>query len=116
MIETVDFHSGTANSLFAAHEAHSTCAPPSIFPQPSRRAGSREVTAGAENDEIVGESQALKAALNLVSLAAPTDCSVLILGETGTGKELVARAVHRLSCRREKPFVKLNCAAIPAGL
>jgi len=66
--------------------------------------------------EIVGESPALKNALNLVTVVAPTDSSVLILGETGTGKELVARAIHRLSSRREKPFVKLNCAAIPLGL
>lgn len=70
----------------------------------------------AEFGEIVGESHALKAALNLVSVVAPTDSSVLILGETGTGKELIARAIHNLSCRRERPFVKLNCAAIPLGL
>jgi formate hydrogenlyase transcriptional activator len=70
----------------------------------------------AEFREIVGESPALKSALNLVSIVAPTDSSVLILGETGTGKELIARAVHRLSSRGEKPFVKLNCAAIPLGL
>jgi formate hydrogenlyase transcriptional activator len=67
-------------------------------------------------DEIVGESAALKSALNLVSIVAPTDSSVLILGETGTGKELVARAIHNLSRRRERAFVKLNCAAIPLGL
>jgi formate hydrogenlyase transcriptional activator len=69
-----------------------------------------------EFNEIVGESPALKTALDLLSVVAPTDSSVLILGETGTGKELVARAVHRLSGRSEKPFVKLNCAAIPVGL
>jgi len=70
----------------------------------------------AEFREIVGESPALMSALNLVSIVAPTDSSVLILGETGTGKELIARAVHRLSSRGERPFVKLNCAAIPLGL
>ena len=65
---------------------------------------------------IVGDSPALNAALQLVSVVAPTDSSVLILGETGTGKELIARAVHDLSPRRERAFVKLNCAAIPLGL
>jgi formate hydrogenlyase transcriptional activator len=70
----------------------------------------------AEFGEIIGESPALKTALSLVSVVAPTDSSVLILGETGTGKELVARAIHRLSSRSEKAFVKLNCAAIPLGL
>jgi formate hydrogenlyase transcriptional activator len=70
----------------------------------------------AEFGTIIGESPALKSALNLVSVVAPTDSSVLILGETGTGKELVARAMHNLSSRRERAFVKLNCAAIPLGL
>jgi formate hydrogenlyase transcriptional activator len=70
----------------------------------------------AEFGEIVGESVALKTALSLVSVVAPTDSSVLILGETGTGKELVARAIHKLSRRYDRPFVKLNCAAIPLGL
>jgi formate hydrogenlyase transcriptional activator len=65
---------------------------------------------------IVGESPALKAALQLVSVVAPTDSGVLILGETGTGKELIARAIHDLSARRDRAFVKLNCAAIPLGL
>ena len=66
--------------------------------------------------EIVGDSPALKAALNLVSLVATTDSSVLIMGETGTGKELIAREIHNLSGRRERALVKLNCAAIPLGL
>jgi formate hydrogenlyase transcriptional activator len=70
----------------------------------------------AEFGEIVGESPALKSALHLVSVVAPTDSSVIIQGETGTGKELIARAIHNLSGRRERAFVKLNCAAIPLGL
>jgi formate hydrogenlyase transcriptional activator len=70
----------------------------------------------AEFGEIVGESPALKTTLSLVSVVAPTDSTVLILGETGTGKELVARAVHKLGSRSNKGFVKLNCAAIPLGL
>jgi formate hydrogenlyase transcriptional activator len=70
----------------------------------------------SQSGRIVGESPALKAALQLVSVVAPTDSSVLILGETGTGKELIARAIHDLSTRRERAFIKLNCAAIPLGL
>jgi formate hydrogenlyase transcriptional activator len=70
----------------------------------------------AEFGEIVGDSPALKTALDLVSIVAPTDSSTLILGETGTGKELIARAIHNLSGRKGRPFVKLNCASIPLGL
>jgi len=70
----------------------------------------------AEFGEIVGDSPALQTALHMVSSVAPTDSSVLILGETGTGKELIARGIHNLSGRRERTFVKLNCAAIPLGL
>jgi formate hydrogenlyase transcriptional activator len=70
----------------------------------------------AEFGEIIGSSPALRTALELVSIVAPTDSSVLVLGETGTGKELIARAIHNLSSRRGRSFVKLNCAAIPLGL
>ena len=70
----------------------------------------------AELGEIIGDSRTLKTALSLASVVAPTDSTVLIQGETGTGKELVARAIHKLSSRSEKAFVKLNCAAIPLGL
>jgi DNA-binding NtrC family response regulator len=66
--------------------------------------------------EIVGASAALKAALEQVEVVAPTESTVLILGETGTGKELIARAIHNISSRSERAFVKLNCAAIPSGL
>jgi formate hydrogenlyase transcriptional activator len=67
-------------------------------------------------EEIIGTSQALKRALGDVQTVAPTDSTVLIFGETGTGKELIARALHNLSGRREHPLVKVNCAAIPTGL
>lgn len=67
-------------------------------------------------DEIIGETPDLKRVLKQVETVAPTDASVLVLGETGTGKELIARAIHRLSARRNRTFVKLNCAAIPSGL
>jgi formate hydrogenlyase transcriptional activator len=67
-------------------------------------------------EEIVGRSAALQRALRDVEVVAPTDSGVLILGETGTGKELIARAIHNLSGRQDRPFIKLNCAAIPSGL
>jgi len=66
--------------------------------------------------EIVGDSPSFRRVLDQVATVAPTDASVLILGETGTGKELIARAIHDLSSRRDHTFVKLNCAAIPTGL
>jgi formate hydrogenlyase transcriptional activator len=65
---------------------------------------------------IVGSSRVLREVLNQIRTVAPTDSTVLIEGETGTGKELIARAIHNSSKRRDRPFVKLNCAAIPLGL
>ncbi|MGO8790404.1 MAG: sigma 54-interacting transcriptional regulator [Terriglobia bacterium] len=67
-------------------------------------------------EEIIGDSHALKEALGQVKTVALTDSTALILGETGTGKELIARAIHNISSRRERTFVKVNCAAIPLGL
>ena len=65
---------------------------------------------------IVGKSRGLRKVLEQVAIVAPTDSTVLLHGETGTGKELIARAIHNLSSRRERTFVRMNCAAIPSGL
>jgi len=67
-------------------------------------------------EQIIGNSLALKNVLQLVEIVAPSESTVLLLGETGTGKELIARAIHERSRRKERTFVKLNCAAIPTGL
>lgn len=67
-------------------------------------------------EEIIGESTSLKRVLKQIEIVAPTDSAVLIQGETGTGKELIARALHNLSKRKDKTFIKINCAAIPTGL
>src|SRR5579864_96224 len=75
-----------------------------------------EIRSEMNFDEIVGEGASLRAVLKQAETVAPTDSTVLITGETGTGKELIARAIHNLSPRRERTFVKVNCAAIPTGL
>lgn len=75
-----------------------------------------EIRSELNFEEIIGESPAIKQVLKQVGIVAPTDSTVLILGETGTGKELLARAIHDRSKWRERTFVKLNCAAIPTGL
>jgi len=67
-------------------------------------------------EEIVGKNTGLKRVLDEASTVAPSDATVLILGETGTGKEVIARAIHRMSARKDWSFLKINCAAIPAGL
>jgi formate hydrogenlyase transcriptional activator len=75
-----------------------------------------EILAGAKFEEIVGSSEALVHALSHVARVAPTDSTVLVTGESGTGKELVARAIHKRSRRADKPFIRVNCAAIPQSL
>ena len=75
-----------------------------------------EISSEHSFEDIVGKSAALRQVLHQVCIVAPTDSTVLLHGETGTGKELVARAIHNLSSRRERTFVRMNCAAIPSGL
>lgn len=75
-----------------------------------------EIRPEADFPAIVGQSPALREVLDLVEMVAPGDSTVLLLGETGTGKELIAHAIHDRSRRKDRPFVKLNCAAIPGGL
>jgi formate hydrogenlyase transcriptional activator len=89
--------------------------------QTRRSASSGNVTSATSRkigdvDVIIGQSAGLTALLNGVETVAPTDSSVLILGETGTGKELIARAIHNLSPRRDRAFVRTSCASIPGGL
>src|SRR4029077_14924909 len=74
-----------------------------------------EIRTELKFEEIVGNSDALRRVLAEVETVAPTASTVLIYGETGTGKELIARAIHNLSSRQSNAFVKLNCAAIPSG-
>jgi formate hydrogenlyase transcriptional activator len=76
----------------------------------------QEISEAGNLGEIIGSSAALQAVLRKVAAVAPTDSTVLIHGETGTGKELIARALHTQSARRDKPMIKLNCSAISAGL
>ncbi len=75
-----------------------------------------EIRTNYNFEEIIGDSAAIRDTLQKIVIVAPTDSTVLIQGETGTGKELLARAIHNLSARKARTFVKLNCAAIPTGL
>ena len=78
--------------------------------------GAQAATTSTSGREIIGDSQALRVVMQEVGLVAPTGSTVLIQGETGTGKELIARAIHNQSPRRNAPFITLNCAAVPATL
>ena len=102
----MDRRGGTQNILA---EPDGDMAPEELYPE-------GEIRSDMNFEEIVGKSAALRCVLKLVDIVAPTESTVLIYGETGTGKELVARALHDLSPRRSNAFVRVNCAAIPAGL
>jgi len=107
-------------NLAEIDQVDSLVVPPMPFPRRRAAIGASSLEAlGPDNligDGIVGRSVALRNVLEQLEMVAPTDSTVLICGETGTGKELIARAVHKLSARRTQPFVKCNCAAIPTGL
>jgi len=75
-----------------------------------------EISSAPMFEEIVGSSAPIRTVLQQVARVAPTDSTVLITGDTGTGKELVARAIHKRSARSGRPFVAVNCAAVPASL
>src|SRR5260370_8651154 len=110
--------SRTADKASSASEASATSHTASIG---VREAASEEVALDSEFPcyglpRIVGNSAALQRVLGMVRLVAPTNATVLLCGETGTGKELIAEAIHKCSDRATGPFVKLNCAAMPAGL
>jgi formate hydrogenlyase transcriptional activator len=96
-------------------------APQTVYDSTMKRVNLERCNLFAESQNrygvhIIGESAALKRVLKQVETVAPTDSTVLILGETGTGKELITRAIHNLSPRRDRNFVSANCASIPAGL
>jgi formate hydrogenlyase transcriptional activator len=91
------------------------------FPNASRLEGDQfyfesEISSEHCFEDIVGKSPALRKVLEHIAIVAPTDSTVLLHGETGTGKELIARSIHNLSSRRDRPYVRMNCAAIPSGL
>jgi formate hydrogenlyase transcriptional activator len=98
----------------AASESTSSALFSTVAPRGRHAMSSKGVNDGFAR--IVGVSEALREVLDLVRIVAPTDSTALIEGETGTGKELIARGIHEQSSRRDRPFVKLNCAAIPLGL
>jgi two-component system, NtrC family, nitrogen regulation response regulator NtrX len=87
-----------------------------LAPMPARAGGAREGGTDGARYGMVGRSDAIQRVYQLVDMVAPTRARVLISGERGSGKELVARAIHALSSRRDKPFVQMNCAAVPAEL
>jgi transcriptional regulator with GAF, ATPase, and Fis domain len=89
---------------------------PVAAPGAARQPASRPEPAIAGLDGIVGDSDALRCVMYRVEQVARTEANVLLCGETGTGKELLARAIHRAGCRRDRPFVVVNCAALPASL
>jgi formate hydrogenlyase transcriptional activator len=97
-------------------DALDEASPATDAPLPSLRSCAEEQRLDSNFGDLVGQSAALRYVLKLVSVVAPTDSSVLLLGETGSGKELVARALHNCSRRRNQTLVKVNCAAIPSGL
>jgi formate hydrogenlyase transcriptional activator len=111
-----------ASALHRARQARALEASASERDVVRMRRGSSRAAAGLGSgaipgyDEFVGQGAAMQEALMQVAQVAPTDATVIVLGETGTGKELVARAIHQHSARRDRPFIRVNCAALPATL
>jgi formate hydrogenlyase transcriptional activator len=117
--EDLDFLTQVANQLSLAMQNHLAASEIKLLQQrlgEERRYLEGEIEYQGNFTEIVGNSPALKQLLQQVLTVAGSGATVLILGETGTGKELIARAIHRLSPRKDAPFIRINCAAIPTGL
>jgi formate hydrogenlyase transcriptional activator len=118
-IEDVELINQVTTQLAVAIENHRTAAEIQQLKQrlgEERRYLEGETRTEGQFPEIVGDSAALKQVLDQVVTVAASEATVLILGETGTGKELVAHAIHRMSRLKDGPFIKVNCAAIPTGL
>jgi len=117
--EDLDFLTQVANQLSLAMQNHLAASEIKLLRQrlgEERKYLEGEIEYKGHFTEIVGDSPALKQVLQQVLTVSASDATVLILGETGTGKELIARAIHRLSPRKDAPFIRINCAAIPTGL
>jgi formate hydrogenlyase transcriptional activator len=115
-IAVCDAERSEHDDIFADSAADSGFASLLRTAAPWRCEGKRDTGVNAGFEDIIGASRNLREVLSLVRTVAPTNSTALIEGETGTGKELIARAIHEHSARRDRPFVKLNCAAIPLGL
>jgi formate hydrogenlyase transcriptional activator len=117
--EDVPFLEGVARQIALAVEnmrAYEEIARLRLRLQEESRYLQEEIKTEHNFEEITGQSPGMKQVFKMIETVAPTDATVLIIGETGTGKELVARALHNLSSRRQQALVKVNCAALPAGL
>lgn len=117
--EDLDLLNQVAGQLAVAIENHRTASEIEVLRarlSEERKHLEGEISSQGMFEEIVGESKALRGVLDQVLTVASSNATVLILGETGTGKELIARGIHRMSRRKESAFIKLNCAAIPTGL
>src|SRR5215467_9902673 len=116
MIDNQEDYMGYAGVAFTDSEGIAGKLPTGIGLDDERLSPGSEMSSLQGFEGIIGKSPAIQKVLEQVAIVAPTDSTVLLHGETGTGKELIARAIHNLSSQRAHPYVRMNCAAIPSGL